>query len=73
MQKVVTVIPATRNMHTGTPKAESPKRKVAGYARLMSSANSCLGCRSWIYWSFPLMIAFGTGRWSGSRCLLMGK
>ena len=42
MQKVVTVIPATRNMHTGTPKAEPTKRKVAGYARVSTDSEEQL-------------------------------
>jgi len=32
--KNVTVIPATRNIHTGVPKAVTKKRRVAGYARV---------------------------------------
>lgn len=42
MQKVVTVIHATRNMHTGTPKAEPTKRKVAGYARVSTDSEEQL-------------------------------
>ena len=42
MQKVVTVIPATRNMHTGTSKAEPTKRKVAGYARVSTDSEEQL-------------------------------
>ena len=32
--KNVTVIPATLNLHTGTPKSASIKRRVAAYARV---------------------------------------
>ena len=42
MQKVVTIIPATRNMHTGTPKSTPTKRKVAGYARVSTDSEEQL-------------------------------
>ena len=32
--KNVTVIPATRNLHTGIPTTSKAKRKVASYARV---------------------------------------
>ena len=34
MPKAITVIPATRNIHTGVPKSANAKRRVAGYARV---------------------------------------
>ncbi|MBQ4101025.1 MAG: recombinase family protein, partial [Oscillospiraceae bacterium] len=37
--KNVTVIPATLNMHTGTPKITKTKRKVAGYARVSTDSD----------------------------------
>lgn len=37
--KNVTVIPATRNIHTGVPEASQGKRKVAGYARVSTDSD----------------------------------
>lgn len=37
--KNVTVIPATLNLHTGTPKASNQKRRVAGYARVSTDSD----------------------------------
>ena len=37
--KNVTVIPATLNLHTGTPKASNKKRRVAGYARVSTDSD----------------------------------
>lgn len=37
--KNVTVIPATLNLHTGTPKNASIKRRVAGYARVSTDSD----------------------------------
>ncbi len=37
--KNVTFIPATRNMHTGTPKESTKKRRVAGYARVSTDSD----------------------------------
>lgn len=37
--KNVTFIPATRNMHTGTPKESTQKRRVAGYARVSTDSD----------------------------------
>ena len=34
MQRNVTVIPATKNIHTGTPTASRARRRVAAYARV---------------------------------------
>lgn len=36
--KNVTVIPATRNLHTGIPTTSKAKRKVAGYARVSTDS-----------------------------------
>ena len=37
--KNVTVIPATRNLHTGIPTTSKAKRKVAGYARVSTDSD----------------------------------
>ena len=37
--KNVTVIPATLNLHTGTPKSANVKRRVAGYARVSTDSD----------------------------------
>ena len=37
--KNVTVIPATRNLHTGTPMDAKRRRKVAGYARVSTDSD----------------------------------
>ncbi len=37
--KNVTVIPATRNLHTGIPKDSKLKRRVAGYARVSTDSD----------------------------------
>ena len=37
--KNVTVIPATRNLHTGVPMQSKSKRKVAGYARVSTDSD----------------------------------
>ena len=37
--KNVTVIHATLNLHTGTPKASNKKRRVAGYARVSTDSD----------------------------------
>lgn len=37
--KNVTVIPATRNLHTGTPMDVKKRRKVAGYARVSTDSD----------------------------------
>ena len=42
MQKNITVIPATRNVATGMPKASTKKRKVAAYARVSTDSDEQL-------------------------------
>lgn len=42
MQKNITVIPATRNVITGMPKASMKKRKVAAYARVSTDSDEQL-------------------------------
>ena len=42
MQKNITVIPATRNVVTGMPKASTKKRKVAAYARVSTDSDEQL-------------------------------
>lgn len=37
--KNVTVIPATLNLHTGSPKSTNAKRRVAGYARVSTDSD----------------------------------
>ena len=37
--KNVTMIPATLNLHTGTPKSANVKRRVAGYARVSTDSD----------------------------------
>lgn len=37
--KNVTVIPATRDVHTGVPMQSKSKRKVAGYARVSTDSD----------------------------------
>jgi len=37
--KNVTMIPATRNLHTRAPKDSSVKRRVAGYARVSTDSD----------------------------------
>ena len=37
--KNVTVIPATKNIHTGTPMNSKRKRRVAGYARVSTDSD----------------------------------
>lgn len=37
--KNVTMIPATLNLHTGTPKSVNVKRRVAGYARVFTDSD----------------------------------
>ena len=39
MPKAITVIPATRNIHTGVPKSANVKRRVAGYARVSTDSD----------------------------------
>ena len=39
MPKAITVIPATRNIHTGVPKSANAKRRVAGYARVSTDSD----------------------------------
>ena len=39
MPKAITVIPATRNLHTGVPKSANVKRRVAGYARVSTDSD----------------------------------
>ena len=38
MAKSITVIPATRNLHTGIPTNSARKRRVAGYARVSTDS-----------------------------------
>ena len=38
MAKSITVIPATRNLHTGVPTNSARKRRVAGYARVSTDS-----------------------------------
>ena len=38
MAKSITVIPATRNLHTGVPTNSTRKRRVAGYARVSTDS-----------------------------------
>lgn len=42
MQKNITVIPATKNVITGMPKASTKKRKVAAYARVSTDSDDQL-------------------------------
>lgn len=37
--KNVTMIPATLNLHTDTPKSVNVKRRVAGYARVFTDSD----------------------------------
>lgn len=37
--KNVTMIPATLNLHTGTPQSVNVKRRVAGYARVFTDSD----------------------------------